>query len=119
MLLVDDERSIRLVLRRMLVRDGWTVEEAGDGFAAQALLADPARRWAAVVLDLTLPGVSGVELYRWLQSEHPDLARRVVLTSGAPDAVLEDARCGVLPKPFDILEARDLVRRAAGVPVDG
>ena len=119
MLLVDDEASIRLVLRRTLAKDGWTVEEAADGEAAVALLADEGRRWAAIVLDVTLPGVSGAEIYRRLQATRPDLARRVVLTSGAPSDFLDDAECAVLRKPFDIMAARDLVRRAAGVAIDG
>lgn len=118
MLVVDDEASIRLVLRRTLARDGWAVEEAADGDAAVALLADDGRRWAAIVLDVTLPGVSGVAIYRSLQATRPDLARRVVLISGAADDVVDDVACPVLHKPFDIEVARALVRRAAGIATD-
>ena len=114
MLLVDDERSIRLVLRRTLAKDGWAVEEVGDGAAAVALLDDERRSWAAIVLDVTLPGVSGIEIYRRLQARRPDLARRVVLTTGASSDLLDDTGCPVLHKPFDIDVARALVRRAAG-----
>jgi DNA-binding response OmpR family regulator len=112
-LLVDDERSIRLVLRRTLAKDGWEVEEVADGVAAVALLDDERRRWAAIVLDVTLPGVSGIDILRRLQTRRPDLARRVVLTSGASSDALDGAGCPVLHKPFDIEVARELVRRAA------
>jgi len=112
-LLVDDETSIRLVLRRTLARDGWQVEEVADGDAAVALLDDDRRDWAAIVLDVTLPGTSGVDIYRRLQARRPDLARRVVLTSGASSDFLDGAECAVLHKPFDIEVARALVRQAA------
>lgn len=107
------------MLRRTLARDGWPIVEAADGDAAVALLDDERRHWAAIVLDVTLPGVSGAEIYRRLQARRPDLARRVVLTSGASSEFLEGAECAVLLKPFDIEVARALVRRAAGVATDG
>ena len=112
-LVVDDEPSIRLVLRRTLVRDGWIVEEASDGPAAQALLRDRSRPYAAVVLDVSLPGMSGAQLYEWLSGERPELLGRLVIASGAPSPFFEDVGRPVLPKPFEITAVRDTVRQVA------
>jgi two-component system response regulator ResD len=65
-LVVDDEATIREVIRRYLERDGFTVREAPDGYAAldalEAGLPD------LIVLDLMLPGVDGLSLTRQLRT---------------------------------------------------
>ena len=112
-LVVDDENAIRTVVKRSLARDHWTVEEAADGQSALALLLDPTRDWAAVVLDLTLPGLGGFDIYRRLLAERPHIAARVAFTSGAPSAQAEGSGRPVLAKPFELGELRELVRRLA------
>ena len=65
MLVVDDDETIGDVVRRYLERDGLAVEVVGDGAAAlERALADPPD---AVVLDLMLPGLSGLEVCRQLR----------------------------------------------------
>lgn len=65
-LIVDDEPSIREVVTLYLQREGFTVDAAADGTNALALAT--ARRPDLVVLDLMLPGLDGVEVYRRLHS---------------------------------------------------
>lgn len=67
-LVVDDEATIREVLRRYLEREGYRVVEAADGESALAAIdeAEP----ALIVLDLMLPGVDGLEIARSLREVH-------------------------------------------------
>jgi DNA-binding response OmpR family regulator len=64
-LVVDDEQTIREVIRRYLERDGFSVREAADGGAA--LAAVEARPPDLIVLDLMLPGVDGLTLTRQIR----------------------------------------------------
>ncbi|HZB50597.1 MAG TPA: response regulator transcription factor [Mycobacteriales bacterium] len=69
-LVVDDDETIGDVVRRYLERDGFAVEVVTDGTAALALaLADPPD---AIVLDLMLPGTSGLDICRRLRSADAD-----------------------------------------------
>lgn len=116
-LLVDDEPVIRQALRRWFQRSGWSVDEAEDGRAALARLipGDPdVPTYDVIVTDLRMPGVSGMELYTRLERERPDLARRVIFSTGdtlSPDAAafLERTSCPVLHKPFALGTLRTLV----------
>ena len=65
-LIVDDEPSIREVVTLYLQREGFTVDAAADG--ANALALATARRPDLVILDLMLPGLDGLEVYRRLHS---------------------------------------------------
>jgi DNA-binding response OmpR family regulator len=68
-LLVDDDPTVRDVVRRYLEREGLPVEVVGDGTTALArALADPP---ALVVLDLMLPGLSGLEVCRAIRAAGP------------------------------------------------
>src|SRR6185295_10830843 len=68
-LVVDDEATIRDVIRRYLERDGFTVREAGDGFAALDAVSETLPD--LIVLDLMLPGIDGLSLTRQLRTPRP------------------------------------------------
>jgi signal transduction histidine kinase/CheY-like chemotaxis protein len=59
---VDDDEATREVLRRTLDKEGWTVAEAEDGYAALALLERSTPPPAVVVLDLIMPGMDGFQV---------------------------------------------------------
>lgn len=65
-LVVDDDREIRGLVAGALRRDGYTVVEAGDG--PEALAVASRLRPDLVVLDMTLPGMDGVEVARQLKA---------------------------------------------------
>jgi DNA-binding response OmpR family regulator len=65
-LVVDDDRNIRELLRLYLERDGHAVSEAGDGTSAIELATT--RRFDLVLLDIMLPGIDGLEVCRRLRT---------------------------------------------------
>ncbi len=95
-LVVDDEPKIRDLARRYLEADGFRVLEAADGEAALGILAED--KPDVVVLDITLPGLNGLELLRcirltsavpiiMLTARDEEIDKVLALTSGADDYV--------------------------------
>jgi PAS domain S-box-containing protein len=121
-LVIDDEAAIRSAIRRALERRGWTVDEAADGEEATLLLevAGQLVDFDAVVTDLRMPGMSGVELYRWLTIHHPSILPRVVVVTGdtASPAVAEflaSLEGPYLQKPFDMRSLLEVLDRITAV----
>jgi two-component system, OmpR family, response regulator MprA len=116
-LVVDDDRAVRESLRRSLTFNGYTVITAGDG--VEALEKITSERPDAVVLDVMMPRLDGLEVCRRLRSTGDDLP---ILVLTARDSVSErvaglDAGADdYLPKPFALEELlarmRALMRRA-------
>jgi two-component system response regulator MprA len=117
-LVVDDDRAVRESLRRSLQFNGYAVELAGDG--QQALELVQGQRPDAMVLDVMMPRLDGLEVCRRLRSSGDDLP---ILVLTARDAVsdrvsgLDAGADDYLPKPFALEELlarlRALLRRAA------
>ena len=78
-LLVEDEDAIRLAVAKMLRKKGFSVLETGDGRAAVDLFRAHAPQIEAVLLDVTLPAMSGREVFQELRKTRP--AVKVILTS--------------------------------------
>ena len=93
---------IRELAFRTLVRGGFTVLQADSGKAAIALLETRAAEVSLVLLDLTMPGLSGEQTVGVLQARWPAL--RIVLMSGhnmqGADASRAPAVVGYLEKPY-------------------
>ncbi|HEY3749135.1 MAG TPA: response regulator transcription factor [Pseudonocardiaceae bacterium] len=117
-LVVDDDRAVRESLRRSLQFNGYQVELAGDG--QQALDSVIQQRPDAMVLDVMMPRLDGLEVCRRLRGTGDDLP---ILVLTARDAVsdrvagLDAGADDYLPKPFALEELlarlRALLRRAA------
>ena len=113
-LVVDDSRLVRTVLKGCLVSRHCVVDEAGDGQAALLLLEQGA--YDVVVSDLNMPGVDGFGLLEAL-AERPDRPEVVILTGsdgGDGDCAAKALRLGAagyLTKPPS---ARQMVVRAVG-----
>ena len=124
LLVVDDEDGLLRVASRQLRPH--SVVGVSSGAGALALLAHDAD-FDAVICDVMMPGMSGVELYEALLSAHPRLARRFVFLTGGSvtaeiDAWLERAREPLLEKPVArgaVLGAISLVQRRAPRAEDG
>ncbi len=103
-LLVDDEDMIRFVGERILSESGFDVDVAADGQKALERMAERSRPYDLILLDLTMPGVSGVEVFQSVRRQNP--TQRVILMSGfSPEEVTErlgdEIPDGFLAKPFD------------------
>ena len=77
-LIVDDEKNIRRMLSIIFESEGYAVREALTGEGALASMAD--RAADLVLLDVGLPGISGIDVLARLRAAHPEAA--VVLISG-------------------------------------
>ena len=112
--LVDDDTSIRWVLERAL-KNGGMVPKAFDA-AEPALAALRSDAPDVLITDIRMSGQSGLELLRRIHDVHPDLPV-IVMTAysdlGNAVSAYESGAFEYLPKPFDIDQAVDLVKRAA------
>ena len=102
-LIVDDEDLVRNMARFALERCGYTVEQAADGRAAVDAVAARPGEFAAVLLDLTMPVMSGEEALTHIRRIRPDLP--VLLSSGLSEAealrrFADRGLAGFLQKPY-------------------
>src|SRR5207244_2976044 len=79
-LLVDDEASVRLVVKQTLEGFGYRVVTAGDGAAAVSIYAERKNEIAIVVTDMMMPGLDGSATISELKRLNPDV--RVIAASG-------------------------------------
>ncbi|HTX73283.1 MAG TPA: sigma-54 dependent transcriptional regulator [Rectinemataceae bacterium] len=102
-LIVDDEELARQSMKAALLMDGVTnVEESGEGREALKLIASKAH--AAVILDLSMPGISGEEVLKVLLEERPESPAIVVTATTELDTAVRCMRAGAfdyLTKPVD------------------
>jgi DNA-binding response OmpR family regulator len=107
-LLVEDDREMRVLLARHLRRHGYEVVEAWDGTAALLRLGDAICRcgrcgFDAIVSDVRMPGHSGLELVEELR-KCDWLMPVVLITAFATNAMYDEARrlgAHMLDKPFE------------------
>ncbi|SPE23905.1 Multi-sensor hybrid histidine kinase (fragment) [Candidatus Sulfopaludibacter sp. SbA3] len=114
-LLVEDETSLRLPVSRMLQKKGYSVIEAGDGPAAAEAFRAHAKEIGVVLLDLTLPAMSGAEVLSALRALQPQV--RVILTSAhSCEKALADAggqqSWEFIRKPYCFTDLENLLQQA-------
>ncbi len=122
-LVLDDDPTVTDVVRRYLERGGYHVRTASDGQAGLAdALVDPP---ALLVLDLMLPGLDGLEVFRRLRGEHPVPVVMLTARGDESDRVagLELGADDYLTKPFSprelVLRVSAVLRRAAPAAARG
>jgi len=117
-LVADDEEDIRLLVTVAVRRAGCAVVAAvADGTAA--LAATRAERPDLVVLDVSMPGATGLEVCAGLRADPATASTRVLLLSAgaSPDDVARGLAAGAdayLPKPFTVAGLVEQVRRLTG-----
>ena len=111
-LLVEDNRNLRLTTARMLEHLGYAVSSVDNGPAALEIFRHPPPP-DVTVLDVGLPGMSGREVLDAVRALVPDA--RVVLCSGAPEDLAAAAGAGgpleQLVKPYDIESLSAVLKR--------
>src|SRR5262245_126456 len=117
-LVVDDERAVRESLRRALELEGYGVDLAEDGEQALEQL-DGTADTDAVILDVLMPGIDGLEVCRRLRAKHNPVPVLMLTARAEVDSRVAGLDAGAddyLPKPFALAELlarlRALLRRA-------
>jgi len=112
-LVVDDEIAVNNNIRKILGKSGLEVDQAVTKDEALERIA--AQPYKLVLLDLRMPGVSGLELLETVAKRQPQ-ARVIIITGYASiETAIETARIGAvdyLPKPFTPNELRQVTQRA-------
>jgi two-component system response regulator AtoC len=112
-LLIDDDLGTRDLLKEVLQKEGYTIDEAKTG--QEALTQARAFPFDVVLADLRLPDVDGIEVLRTLHALDSDLPVIVMTAFGSMETAVEAIRDGAydyISKPFNLTEVRLTVRRA-------
>jgi two-component system phosphate regulon response regulator OmpR len=117
-LVVDDDARLRALLQRFLTEQGFRVSAAGDAAAARKALS--AMEFDLLVLDVMMPGESGLDLTDGLRRAGKEVPILMLTARGAPEDRIAGFESGVddyLAKPFDprelALRIRTILRRSA------
>lgn len=110
---VDDDKSIRWVLEKALTRSGIFVDvfNSADAMLRKLETSSP----DAVISDIRMPGMNGIELLEKINLKHPKLPVIITTAHSDLDSAVASYKSGAfeyLPKPFDIDEAIAVTKRA-------
>src|SRR5262245_37218569 len=111
-LIVDDENAMRLALKALLSKEGYQVETAGSG--EEAIRRIQPGSFHVVITDLSMPGVSGMQVLEHARAVDADVAVIMITAYGSEKIAVQAMKLGAvdyLPKPFDNDEVRVVVRR--------
>ncbi len=115
LMIVDDEEAARYGMRRALTTLGYNISEAGSAEAARALLKqlEP----DLLLLDVNLPGMSGLDFLNELKSQNGNAPLVIIVTAhGSERMAVEAVKAGAhdyLSKPFELDDLRLVVKNAA------
>jgi CheY-like chemotaxis protein len=112
-LIAEDDPAIRTMLRAMLAREGFVVESAVDGQEAIEKIQQSA--FDAILLDLMMPRVSGLDVIEYLERISPDtVATRIIVLTAASNRYLEPLEgktvFRIMRKPFMLNELIEVLR---------
>ena len=111
--IVDDDRSIRWVFEKALSREGISYNSFASAREALDALAGGAPQ--VLISDIRMPGQSGIELLQEVKEKHPAVPVIVMTAYSDLDSAVAAFQGGAyeyLPKPFDVDQAVELIRRA-------
>jgi two-component system sensor histidine kinase/response regulator len=111
-LVIDDEEAMRDSCMQVLAREGYRVETAGEGETGLRKLKE--LKPDLVLVDLKMPGISGMEVLNKVRDIDPNIISVVITGFATIDSAVESMKKGAydfLPKPFTPDELRIIVRR--------
>ncbi len=112
-LIVDDERTLARAVKAFLAEAGYEAEVAGDAERAKELV--ESLRPDVVFADVRLPGMSGIELLRWIREFDPSIPVIIMTAHGTIEGAVEAVKLGAfdyMKKPVDLEELKLLADRA-------
>ena len=110
-LVVDDEEPIRLTMSDLLRRRGYEVMTAETGESALALIHQ--RPFDLLLLDLKMPGLSGIDVAKRARERLPDAAIIILTGHGSLDSALDGLHLGVFDYMLKTSSPRDVLERVA------
>jgi PAS domain S-box-containing protein len=121
-LLVEDEISIGEVGSDMLTDLGYSVETAANGREAVRKIADAAKPFDLIILDMNMPRMGGRETFLHVREMFPD--QKILVCSGYHATMLDDGKFasmvdGFLQKPYEIAEIAERIRTILDAPKKG
>lgn len=119
-LIVDDERNIRLTLKGALEAIGLEADAVFRGEEALQKLTET--DYAAMILDLRLPGMDGLAVLRRVAEHYRGTKVIIVTAHGTVEGVIEAMKLGAvdfLQKPFEPYEIREILGRVLALPEGG
>ncbi len=109
-LVVDDERNMRITLADILQDEGYEVDTAATGEEAVGMCAQ--RGYSIVLLDVRMPGIDGVETFRQIR-RHQEAVRIILMSAYGldelKDAALGEGAIAFLSKPLDVQQVIKLI----------
>jgi DNA-binding NtrC family response regulator len=99
-LLVEDEESVRELVRATLEKQGYTVLDTGKGDVALQMAQSHAGPIDILISDLVLPGMGGRELGSKVNESHPET--KILIVSGYPEDMVVGPGIEFLQKPFTL-----------------
>ena len=113
--IVDDDKSIRWVLEKTLAREQIPFKSFASASEVLTRLEQGAEPPQVLISDIRMPGESGLELLKTVKSQHPSLPVIIMTAYSDLDSAVAAFQGGAfeyLPKPFDVDQALELIRRA-------
>ena len=114
-LVIDDEQIMREGCSRILTKSGWSVMTSENGDQGLKEVQASPDKVDVILLDLMMPGISGMEVLEQVQSLDPDLPVIVITGYATVESAVEAMKKGAydfIPKPFTPDQLRIVVRRA-------
>ncbi len=112
-LIVDDDHQLRMSFERLLAAEGYDVRVASSGEAGIAAVREAIPD--LVIMDVRMPGISGLEAYAALREIEPRLPVIIMTAFGTTDIAIEATKMGAydyILKPFDIPDILRLIEKA-------
>ncbi|REK09952.1 MAG: sigma-54-dependent Fis family transcriptional regulator [Planctomycetota bacterium] len=113
LMLIDDDGDFRETVARRFVRRGFRVQEAAHG--EQALQLADLRQFDVVVLDMVMPGMSGIQVLEQLKQKHPECEVIMLTGQGTIETAVQAMKLGAfdfLTKPFPLADLERLIEKA-------
>jgi two-component system nitrogen regulation response regulator GlnG len=111
--IIDDDRSIRWVLEKALEQENIESQSFENGDKVLSALNREVPD--AIISDVRMPGIDGLELLQQIHAVHPDIPVIIMTAHSDLDSAVNSYQKGAfeyLPKPFDVDEAVNLIKRA-------
>ena len=117
-LLLEDEPVIARVLKRILAAEGFEADVAENGQVAKDKI-NAGNHYDIFIFDIRTPVISGIQLYEYLEKEHPALTNQVIFATGdymnsTTRQFLDRVNRPFLAKPYTPAQVKSMINSLVG-----